>query len=141
MVPVDGFFEWMHVGKEKYPHFIYMKDKEPFAFAGIYANWTDKETGEIIKTNSILTTDANPLMQKIHNSKKRMPVILRPDMERQWLKPDLMKEEINNLILPLENDLLEAHTISKLITSRKETSNQEAVIDVCEYPELSLLNL
>ena len=68
-----------------------------------------------------------------------MPVILRPDMERQWLKPDLMKDEINNLILPLENDLLEAHTISKLITSRKESSNQPAVIDVCEYPELALL--
>jgi len=136
LVIADGFFEWMHVGKEKYPHYIYMKDKQPFAFAGIYSHWKNPATNETIKTYSILTTEANSLMKKIHNSKGRMPLILRPDMERQWLKPELMKDEIKNLILPLEDELMEAHTISKLITSRTESSNQERVVDVCEYPEL-----
>lgn len=139
LVLADGFYEWMHVGKEKYPHHIYMKDKEPFAFAGIYSHWKNPETDEILRTYTILTTDANSLMKKIHNSKERMPLILRPDMERMWLKPDLMKEEINNLIVPLEDDMLTAHTISKLITSRTESSNQERVIEVCDYPELSSL--
>jgi putative SOS response-associated peptidase YedK len=136
LVLADGFYEWMHVGKEKYPHYIYMKDKQPFAFAGIYSHWKHPETNEVLKTYSILTTEANPLMKRIHNSKERMPVILRPDMERQWLKPYLIKGEIQNLILPLEDEMLSAHTISKLITSRTESSNQE--MDVCEYPELVL---
>lgn len=136
LVLADGFYEWMHVGKEKIPHYIYMKDKKPFAFAGIYSHWIDPKTNETIKTYSILTTDANSKMKKIHNSKERMPVILRPETERMWLKPDLIKDEIKNLIMPLEDELIESHTISKLITSRTESSNQERVMDICEYPEL-----
>jgi putative SOS response-associated peptidase YedK len=51
---------------------------EPFAFAGIYSHWKDADTDEEIKTYSILTTAANKLMSKIHNTKMRMPVILPP---------------------------------------------------------------
>jgi len=138
LVLADGFFEWMHVGKQTFPHFIYLKNREPFAFAGIYSHWTDKDTGEIIKTYSILTTPANTLMEKIHNTKKRMPVILRRDTERQWLDQSLIKDEIVNLMQPYDDEFMEAHTISKLITSRTESSNQERVIEVCEYPELSV---
>jgi putative SOS response-associated peptidase YedK len=139
MVLTDGFFEWRHEGKNKYPHFIYMKDKQPFAFAGIYSHWKNPVTGATIKSFSILTTEANTLMKKIHNSKERMPVILKPEKEKLWLKPNLMKEEIKDLLLPLDDDLLTAHTVSKLITSRTESSNQPQVMDVCEYPELALL--
>jgi len=140
LVLVDGFYEWRHVGNEKYPYFIYLKDRKPFAFGGIYSHWTDKSTGEIQKSFSILTTPANPLMEKIHNSKKRMPLILPRELQKQWIKQDLMKEEIINLIQPLEAELMEAHTISKLITSRKESSNQIGVMEKYEYPELSLMN-
>ncbi|TXD80041.1 SOS response-associated peptidase [Algoriphagus ratkowskyi] len=41
-----------------------------FALAGIWEEWTDKETGEIKKTYSIITTEANSLMSQIHNTKK-----------------------------------------------------------------------
>jgi putative SOS response-associated peptidase YedK len=139
LVLTDGFFEWRHEGKSKYPHFIYMKNKEPFAFAGIYSHWKSPTTGEITKSYSILTTEANTLMKKIHNSKERMPVILKPEMEKIWLKPDLMKEEIKDLMLPLDDNFLTAHTISKLITSKSESSNQPQVVDMWEYPELALL--
>lgn len=138
LVLADGFFEWMHIGKDKIPHYIYLKDRMPFAFAGIYSHWKDPDTGEVLKTYSILTTGATGKMKKIHNSKERMPVILRPESERVWLKQDLMKDEINNLIMPLDDELIQAHTISKLITSRTESSNQERVIEICEYPELAL---
>ena len=59
---------------------------------GIWSEWTDKTTGEIIKSYSIVTTEANELMAEIHNNKKRMPVILEPDQEENWLKG----EEIND---------------------------------------------
>lgn len=139
LVLADGFFEWMHVGKEKYPHYIYMKDKEPFAFAGIYSHWKNPTTNEVLRTYTILTTPAttNSLMKKIHNVKERMPVILRPEMERQWLQPIMLKDEINNLIVALEDDMLAAHTVSKNILSKTEPSNQTWAIDVCDYPELA----
>lgn len=113
LVLADGLYEWMHAGKETYPHFVYLKDRKPFAFAGIYSHWKDAQTNEVIKTYSIITTAANKLMSKIHNTKQRMPVILHPELERKWLDQTLLKEEINDLMLPYDDELMEAHTITK----------------------------
>lgn len=53
--------------------------------AGIWQGWTDKSTGEYVETFAIVTTKANALMSQIHNSKKRMPVILNEDLAWEWL--------------------------------------------------------
>ena len=103
----------MDLQKKKYPHFIYMKNNSLFCFAGIYSSWTDKETGEHLNTFSILTTDANPMLEKIHNIKKRMPVIVPPHLYKKWLQPDLTKEEINSFFNPYPDDAMQNHTISK----------------------------
>jgi len=34
----------------------------------------------------MITTEANELMSRIHNIKKRMPVILTPENENKWLQ-------------------------------------------------------
>jgi putative SOS response-associated peptidase YedK len=34
---------------------------------------------------AILTTAANELMAKVHNSAKRMPIIITPTAEEEWL--------------------------------------------------------
>ncbi len=139
LVLTDGFYEWMHHGKEKYPHYIYLKDRKLFSFAGIWEEWLDKETGELRKTYSILTTEANGLMERIHNSKKRMPVILPKELEGKWLDESLEKEEVLEMTGPYPEEEMQAHTISKLITSRKEDSNVPEVQGEVEYPELGLL--
>lgn len=136
LVLVDGFYEWRTIKKNKYPHFIYLKNKEPFAFGGIYSDWVNKATGEIINTFSIITTKANPLMEKIHNTKMRMPLILPKETEKDWLNPDLNEKQITEMMQPFSESLMEAHTISKLITSRAENPNQSAVQEPFEYPEL-----
>ena len=76
--------------------------QEPFAFAGLYSQWTDKQTGEQINSYSILTTQANELMSKIHNNKKRMPVIVAPENEQPWLsgQPLIMQ---NDRLVAIEN--------------------------------------
>lgn len=84
----DGFFEWQWLdekGKKKQQYIITLPNDEPFAFAGIYNHWTDKATGEVFSTYSIVTTEANSLMAEIHNNKKRMPVVLTRENEKQWL--------------------------------------------------------
>jgi len=43
--------------------------------AGIWDTWEDKEDGKTLNTFSIITTKANPLLARIHDSKERMPVI------------------------------------------------------------------
>ncbi len=88
LILADGFYEWKWLdekGKEKQQYLISLPDDEPFAFAGIYSEWTNKYTGELLQTYSIITTEANPFMAEIHNTKKRMPVLLTPQNEHEWL--------------------------------------------------------
>jgi putative SOS response-associated peptidase YedK len=77
LVPVDGFFEWKAIKRQKakQPYAIAMKDGAPFGIAGIWENWKEPASGEWIRTFAIVTTDANELIADIHD---RMPVILAP---------------------------------------------------------------
>ena len=87
LVIVDGFFEWKWLdekGKNKEKHLITMPDNEPFALAGLWSEWVDP-TGETLKTYTIITTEAKGIMREIHNSKLRMPVVLKPEIENDWL--------------------------------------------------------
>ena len=88
LVIADGFYEWQWLddkGKRKQKYLITLPDNGLFTLAGIWSDWTDKATGEIFQTYSIVTTAANNFMSEIHNSKKRMPVILHPELEKEWL--------------------------------------------------------
>jgi len=123
LVPADGFFEWMDVSGKKIPHYIFMKGKKIFCFAGIYSDWADKETGELMQTFSILTTSANPMMEKIHNLKHRMPVIVDPSEYQSWLQKDTTTEKINSFFHPYPEENMDYYPISKRITSRTEDSN------------------
>jgi len=138
IVPTTGFFEWQSVNSKKYPYFISLKNTSVFSLAGLWDDWTDIATGEIIRTFSILTTQANPLLEKIHNTKKRMPVILSPENETNWIDNNLTKEDILLLCVPFNENLMQAHTVSKLVSSKKEYTNQPEVQNPYIYPELSL---
>lgn len=106
---------------------------------GIYETWVNKETAEIWNTFSIITVEANPLMAKIHNIKKRMPFILSVENEKKWIDPDLSKEKIAAMILPFSEDGMEAWSISKRITDRHQNSNVQEVMEHHDYPELGML--
>jgi putative SOS response-associated peptidase YedK len=143
LVPCTGFFEWrwFNGGKQKYPYFVFMKEEKIFSLAGVWSEWVDRGTGEVFNTYSVLTTRANPLMAKIHNSKKRMPVILTRELEAQWLDLSLAKEEVLACCEPIDDSLLSAHTISKMITDRRvEDKNLPEVSRSFEYPELALMD-
>lgn len=101
LILADGFYEWQWLddkGKQKQKYELTLPDNELFAFAGLYSEWTDKSTGEIISTYTILTTEANELMSKIHNTKKRMPVIVSADYELTWLNGQELNMQNDKLI-------------------------------------------
>ncbi len=123
LIFVDGFFEWEHQGKEKIPYFIYSEEHQPFAFGGLYNQWVNKENGEVFDTLSIITTPANELMSKIHNSQKRMPFILSQEHWSQWLDKTVEVDTVKTMMKPLQDGILHAHKISKLITSRTQDAN------------------
>jgi len=60
-------------------------DSESFGFAGLYDQWVNIETGEILESCSTVTTAAKVIMKEVHNSKQRMPVTLNIDSMSNWL--------------------------------------------------------
>jgi putative SOS response-associated peptidase YedK len=77
LIIANGFYEWQwhdSKGKNKTKFEIGLENEALFAFAGLYSQWKDTITGETKNTYTIVTTAANPLMAKIHNIKKRMPI-------------------------------------------------------------------
>ncbi|WP_234733654.1 SOS response-associated peptidase [Tellurirhabdus bombi] len=137
LIPVTGFFEWYTQGKKKYPFFIQTKDQPIFSIAGIWDEWADPETGEVTPTYSLLTTEANDLLANIHNTKKRMPVLLTPEAEHAWLHEDLNQQEVLDLTANLYPDKkMHSYSISKRITSRTEPSDAPEVLETFTYPEL-----
>ncbi len=86
ILPVTGFYEWHdHYGK-KIPYYLSPKEGRALALAGLYDRWTDRETGERWHTFTLLTVPAGPLLARIHNTRKRMPLILPADKGRKWLE-------------------------------------------------------
>ena len=132
LVASTGFFEFKEVKGKKYPYFIHLAGTEIFSFAGLYSSWTDRSTGEMFNSFSILTRQADAFMADIHNTKKRMPVILPQSLEKEWLNPDLTKKEIEGFFKDY-NLKLEAHTVSKLLLSSVEDTNVEAVQKKVSY--------
>ena len=96
IVIADGFYEWKHLktlaGNKLQKFLITSAEDNLFAFAGIYSLWYSAESNENIGTFSILTTAANELMSEIHNTKKRMPVILKKMDEQSWLQGTDLRE-------------------------------------------------
>lgn len=88
LVLVDGFYEWQWLtksGSKKQKYLLQKPNKEAFSFAGLYSSWINPLSGEITNSYTIVTTEADELMNIIHNSKKRMPVILSMKTEYDWL--------------------------------------------------------
>lgn len=109
LIPSDGFYEWQWLdpkGKQKQKYLVHLPNEELFAFAGLWNVWKDHVTGETFHTYTILTTEANDLMSVVHNSKKRMPVIINPNAEKKWL---------NDGTLELYNDYLIADPLKPAV--------------------------
>ena len=143
LVLCSGFFEWRHKdptkkNSEKYPFYVSLKDESMFVFGGIWEKYTDIATGETIQTYAILTTPANELMQLVHNSKRRMPLILDPEDAIKWIDSDLDIEEIKKLIKPFEATKLKARPIRK-INPRLRYENEPGINVYYHYEDLSIL--
>ncbi len=120
LVPASGFFEWYNLGKEKQPYFIHFSDRSPMFFAGLYDEWVSTDDGEVITTYTIITTEANSRLQKLHD---RMPAILPNEHFDFWLDPDNRnKEKLQNLLQPWPEDTITYYPVSKAVGSPRNQS-------------------
>ena len=123
LILADGFYEWQKIDSGKQPYHIKMQDGSPFAFAGLWETWG--RNGEEIRSCSIITTEANDLMNEIHH---RMPVILPTEDYAMWLDPDFdEKEPLTSLLKPYPADAMEAYPVSRRVN--KPSNNEPGVVE------------
>lgn len=134
LVIAHGFFEWQQIGGVKIPWYIRLKSNQPFVFAGLYDSWRDPEGKDQLQTFSIITTRANPLMEKIHNTKKRMPVILPHEFEQDWISEDISLHKANRLLIPFDENLIHAHPVSHLISLKQANPQDPELVKPFSHP-------
>lgn len=132
ILPVDGFFEYHHIGTKKIPYYIKFTDHRLFSLAVIYNFW---EAGGVVhRTFSVITTEANSLLCHIHNSKQRMPVIVKKSAEQMWLDPELSTDSIKSFFKPYPDAELTAYPVSRLLQTAAH--NVPDIIKPAHYDEL-----
>jgi len=116
IIPADGFYEWRKEGKRKVPMWVYLKSKEPFGLAGLWDMWRKTDGGKV-ESFTIITTEPNDLIESIHN---RMPVILRPEDEEDWLDSSRTSfAKAKSVLKPYPAELMETHDVSTIVNSAK----------------------
>lgn len=117
LIIADCFYEGSKLEGLNKPYLVYVRERRPFAFAGIYNKWVNHETGEWINTFAIITTVANELMLKIGHH--RSPVILHQSQESTWLDADAPLSYITPFLHPYPAALLNAYPVSSNVKNIK----------------------
>lgn len=114
LVVVDGFYEWKKLspdGKLKQPYAIALTSSPIMTMAGLWDTWTDKASGETVRSCTIITTTPNDTMAQIHD---RMPVILEEDAWGRWLGEDPSgADELQAMLAPCPSEWLTMWPVSK----------------------------
>ena len=124
LVIADGFYEWRRQDGKKQPFYFRLHDGQPFAFAGLWEHWQDS-MGEVIDSCTIITTEANEILQPIHD---RMPVILNPKDYDLWLDPTLDKiEQLQQLLQSYSSTEMTSYPVSTKVN--KPTNDTPELIN------------
>ncbi|MDA3894373.1 MAG: SOS response-associated peptidase family protein [Salinivirgaceae bacterium] len=143
IIPVDGYWEFFHFKGQTYPYFIYPEHGGLFYLGGIWNEYVDKTTGEVIEGFSIITTPPNALTSKLHNNPKahdgsRMLLIVDENQIHKFLDESLSKTEISKQFFkPYAAEKMKYHsTIRFLKKEFADYVNSGKVQESFEYPEL-----
>jgi putative SOS response-associated peptidase YedK len=113
LILADGFYEWQRKGENRsgsIPHYIRMKNGNPFAFAGLWESWKSPK-GEEIRTCVIITTTPNELVAQIHD---RMPVIFDTSTCWLWLQPNPVPV-LQNMLVPFDQKRMEEYPVGRTV--------------------------
>ncbi|HKJ33794.1 MAG TPA: SOS response-associated peptidase [Balneolales bacterium] len=111
IVPANGFYEWQTIYKQKTPFYVRTLDQNLLGFAGLYEIWESKDKKEVIYSYTIITTEANALLQPLHD---RMPVILEKKNYDHWLDPvNSNTDDLLSLLKPYPTERMAIYRVSQ----------------------------
>jgi putative SOS response-associated peptidase YedK len=122
LIPASGYYEWHGSPTGKQPYYYTARDGSSLTIAGIWDEWKDIETGEPLKSCTMIITNANELASKIHD---RMPVLLQPKDFDRWLTGNAGTE----LLKPEANDYLQTWPVSRRVNSSRAPGDDPTLIE------------
>jgi putative SOS response-associated peptidase YedK len=125
LILADGFYEWQRLEDKKQPFYFRLKDGL-FGFAGLWEQWESPEAE--ITSCAIITTEANELMEPVHN---RMPVIVAPEDYDLWLDPLQKPEPLQQLLKPYPTEKMTAYPVSTKVNNPRY-NEPECILPIVE---------
>jgi putative SOS response-associated peptidase YedK len=125
LIPVSGYYEWQNTPEGKQPYYFTRRDGQPMTFAGLWDNWRDRQSGEVLTSCTMVITEPNKFAAEIHD---RMPVILEAQDFEQWEKGDA--KDAAALMKPAGNDVLQRWPVSKRVNSSKAPADDPSLIAI-----------
>ncbi|MER3485794.1 MAG: hypothetical protein C4345_07375, partial [Chloroflexota bacterium] len=114
--PANGFYEWQQRNGRKQPFYVTLKDGSLFAMAGLYDEFV-APSGEPVASYTIITTAPNRLVATLHD---RMPAILLPSDEDEWLSPEVTdRHQVERLLQPFPAELMVMWPVSPAVNNTR----------------------
>jgi putative SOS response-associated peptidase YedK len=125
LIPASGYYEWHDTPAGKQPYYFTRRDDLPITIAGLWDEWKDIETGEPVKSCTMIITDANDFVRDVHD---RMPVILEGEHFDAWLTGEAGSE----LLKPAADNVLRRSPVSKRVNSSRASDEDATLTDPIE---------
>src|SRR5580692_2396567 len=122
IIPASGYFEWKATPSGKQPYYISAAGSSPLSMAGLWDQWKDIETGDPVRSCTIIVTDANALTRAVHD---RMPVLLEPHQIDAWLNGTTGTE----LLKPAADDALRMWPVSRRVNRTRDGDDDPGLIE------------
>jgi putative SOS response-associated peptidase YedK len=122
LIPASGYYEWMGTETGKQPYYFSTENGSALTIAGLWDEWKDIETGEPLKSCTMIITEANEFVSKIHD---RMPVLLTPFQFDAWLAGIAGTE----ILKPYAINSLQAWAVSRRVNSSRAPSDDPTLIE------------
>ncbi|MGE4130697.1 MAG: SOS response-associated peptidase [Bdellovibrionales bacterium] len=85
LVPLTDFIEPIYEGDHAgFMVSFHLEDRDWLLAAGIWESWTDRQTGEVIESFAIITSDPPPFIASVGHD--RCPVFLGVEDAKSWLQ-------------------------------------------------------
>lgn len=97
VVPISGYYEWCRKDGQKQPYYIRAAENSGLLLAGIWDEWIDRATDEILTSFSIVTTEAHRSIKFIHH---RQPALLSRAETEVWLNHETERELLHSTLRP-----------------------------------------
>lgn len=124
LIPASGYYEWQDTPSGKQPYYFTRADGEVITFAGLHDQWRDPQSGETLRSCTMIITEPNQAVAQIHD---RMPVILEPSDFERWERGDT--KDAAALMRPAGDGVLQMWPVSRRVNSSRADGDDASLIE------------